>query len=1154
MASSPSAPAPLDFFAIARDVLARASLVHPFDPLALLPKGLDRAAEEKVLTLVARHATEFQWPAGAKDGGKTMWRIEPESRRHELARMVADGTLASALKRAVPRRRDAFARHLQSALTSAIPDLNQIPADERETATAAFTFAAEALGADRGAAARNAAAALRAILSRQAEEERSKAILGGELIGRTEERDAIEHYIETGEVIDPFRLSPPADPAVVVRPYLVTGAPGSGKSALVADLVRRRRGTDFQGPPIVLLDFDRPAIAIGGALEWTADVTRQLGLGRPALGRRLTALRAEVRRREALLDPSGQSASAALAATAEMKNGIATALAAEQMTGNTLLVVLDTFEEVLVRSPTNGSATEVEESLFGRILTWVDSLSTLEAQPSCTVFKAVRVVVAGRTSPALDAVQLARWFIAHRLLGELDTEAAVTFLRSRDVRHRFGPQRARRAVEAVGGHPLSLILLERFSRDATSEEIEETLRDKDIARILGAEAATQALYTRFLGRLHYDPKVKDGVSGAMLQAVAFPGLVLRQVTADLLRGVVVPAAGLEPIEPPVADALLKRLASQVWLVEPVAGAATPTIRHKGDVRRLMLPMMVGDGNGRPDQQIMRQQVEAVHRNAVEWFDRIATQDPAARIEAGYHRAFLQDLAPLIADADLRAQVAAAAGEDVLVMPLPARALLRYQSVGRVRLSEQEVAALPEELRETAEVDRMESARKQGRVKKSSRPKAEIPTLNIDEILPSTGLESVPRAPPSTAGTPWSEGGLFGPRSDAFLAKARAPPRTPRGFLEAIDDQGLAVRIRSAFTLADFEEAAAFGWAALADLRDLPDLSDPLPVNDDPVEHWIWRTALAQLGIPNPLPSGPALADVLARVADRTNPERARPDAAGLVLAAAVTIAAGARLPEHIYESSERLASIVSKVTVRVGNRAGLRILALHPLWRGDGGFELTHRVQIPSQLLRVYWPSLPSGIVVPGPEPTGGWFGFFRDSDKPGELAKYAAAARQGTLPVSEADAIALLRGSWSMEALTLSRTAPERATVGEILTGTKPELHDVVVDALTGLDRQDSATIDAAIEAVAALAAVWPNNIAPRSVPARDRDRRDGLVAHAVVQADRCGLLVDLMQQAAKTHSDEKPRIDKVANLVLRYEQVLLAAYAAEVAPYRAA
>src|SRR5207244_2997867 len=117
-----------------------ASLVHPFDPLALLPKGLDRAAEEKVLTLVARHATEFQWPMGAKDGGKTMWRLEPQSRRNELARMVADGTLTNALKRAVPRRRDEFARHLQSALTGAIPDPNKIPADERESATAAFTF------------------------------------------------------------------------------------------------------------------------------------------------------------------------------------------------------------------------------------------------------------------------------------------------------------------------------------------------------------------------------------------------------------------------------------------------------------------------------------------------------------------------------------------------------------------------------------------------------------------------------------------------------------------------------------------------------------------------------------------------------------------------------------------------------------------------------------------------------------------------------------------------------------------------------------------------------------------------------------------------------------------------------------------------------
>jgi hypothetical protein len=52
----------------------------------------------------------------------------------------------------------------------------------------------------------------------------------------------------------------------------------------------------------------------------------------------------------------------------------------------------------------------------------------------------------------------------------------------------------------------------------------------------------------------------------MSQAVAFPSLVLREITPDLLREVVAPAVSLEAISPSQAKTLFDRVAAEVWLV------------------------------------------------------------------------------------------------------------------------------------------------------------------------------------------------------------------------------------------------------------------------------------------------------------------------------------------------------------------------------------------------------------------------------------------------------------------------------------------------------------------------------------------------------------------------------------------------------------
>jgi hypothetical protein len=54
--------------------------------------------------------------------------------------------------------------------------------------------------------------------------------------------------------------------------------------------------------------------------------------------------------------------------------------------------------------------------------------------------------------------------------------------------------------------------------------------------------------------------------------------------------------------------------------------------------------------------------------------------------------------------------------------------------------------------------------------------------------------------------------------------------------------------------------------------------------------------------------------------------------------------------------------------------------------------------------------------------------------------------------------------------------------------------------------------------------------------MPARDRDRREGLIAATVVHADRCGLLTELLSAAASA-GPEIVLLQQVTELMHRYD-----------------
>lgn len=1136
-------PVQTDVSAIARDVLARAALVHQFDPLELMP-ALKPEIEARVLALVAQQATEVEVPdADVPSETRTYWRLNPAARRSQLAALVSENRLDAALKSVRPLRGDTFAGHLGAALKGNLkPD--SVRPSERDGAAVAADFAAEALGPDNGSAVRDAAARLRALLSQQVDQLRSRAIISGKLIGRSAEQAAIDAYIETGNVPESDRLPEPAQPGIVTRPYLLTGTPGAGKSALVSDLVRRRRGYEITSDgrfewlpqivstvgsflsnaaragaamtgligettppplaPVVLLDFDRSAITLGGSFEWTAEVTRQLGIGRPDLAGKFSEMRARVRQHQSEVDPSGKSAGASATAVSELKTGLASVMAETGVIGETLVLVLDTFEEILVRSTLKPDE-QIPASLFGDVLSWADSLVELEAQQR-RIFGAVRVLVSGREKPDLAPEQLGRWFCGHRVVGNLADEPAKEFLRSRDKTGHFKGKNADEAIKRIGGHPLTLILLARYAEKFEPKQIKAMIADLDIRKVMSTEAATQALYSRFLLRFHHDLSAQDGITPAMVQAVAYPGLVLREITPELLRDVIAPVCDLGDLDSIKAEALLKRLRTQVWLVEEVPGRNA--IRHRKDVRRLMLPMMTGNPDGLPNDEPSskqnRDRILQMHRTAADWFDQTAANDPAALIEALYHRAFLPDRSLQIRLAefpderamDLVRRVAESAGEDTSVMPIANRAWLRFYTVGPLRLTAEETAALPASLGRQATIEVLETSRRQ-----------------VSPNIAAQVQHEAAARPPSAS----SDGLETAPANDATV---REGTRKPHELFDAMLDRELIARIGYSFGQGAFEDAAALGWTALTEFSAFPDLSESMRFQEDPVSHWIWQSALARLLTAN-YPPRPWLEDCLVRLAKSVDPRRARIDSAGLTFAAATTIALGGRLSPETTESTRQLSEIIER-TSRIESHGHLRILALSALWREREPLP-RFEVAIPFSRIRLFAHDLLGPQQGMRPE-LGKVWDFVDRSSNSGivgrEIDRFVAAPDFAIHFTPRM----LFDSAW-------------RNGIVPLLIGLSPELHDNAIRALIALDGSTAAA-NPIIRTIIERSPFWPADVVPEKSSPRDRDRREGLIAAAVVHADRCGLLADLLSAAASARPDITP-LREVTELMHSYDNV---------------
>ena len=409
-----------------------------------------------------------------------------------------------------------------------------------------------------------------------------------EKIHRVAERGFFGRETECAEIAKwltrPFKAGP-------ITCLFVTGAPGIGKSTLLAESVRRYY--ESYHPLILRLDFDRAGLDVQDRLGLTMEAARQLAEQLEAANSKLLDARLEAGRISELKEKRKFTNRQSLPAKLTDELGKAVIAA-----GRPLLVVLDTLEVLRGRGETH------PESLFG----WLDSLVAKGVRP-------MHVLAAGR-GDALDTLRHIdnRGSVGKNIdrrpkrvkrleLSGLDENAALAFL----VKLEAPPRLQRELLELAQGNPLKLRLAAEIAKRSGLERV--------LTRKRGREISAAFLYRLLLSRIE-DPD---------LRRLAHPGLIVRRINADVIRNVLAPTLGLGSISQERANDLLHQLATHHWLVERDA-SAPEYLKHRSDMRTLLLPLLYTSSP---------KQAARVDAAALRWF--AATPHPWAQVEAVYHQ-------------------------------------------------------------------------------------------------------------------------------------------------------------------------------------------------------------------------------------------------------------------------------------------------------------------------------------------------------------------------------------------------------------------------------------------------------------------------------------------------------------------------------------
>jgi hypothetical protein len=487
-------------------------------------------------------------------------------------------------------------------------------------------------------------------------------------------------------------------------PSLVVEGPGGvGKSALVSTFVNNERNDPLHAP-IVYFDFDRAALIGARPFDLTLEFTRQLGLADDGLDAMLAKFRKTSR---ALLDGKAHiDIDIAGGSVSDALYELGSLLAQWPQRDAPVTIVLDTFEELAIRG----------ETAVQDVLQWAADLRNKAQLPQLHLIICGRAVYPDTRSLSPKEVRAMFNVLDVVSLGDLSADDATDLLKELGLDFAT----AREFPLVFGGNPLVLKLIRRFTITNDDGAIDQLLADGTRARheSPAAEIGLRFVYERILNRIK-NPRV---------QALAYPGVVLRRVTPELILHVLAPASsltlGVTSIED--AESALQELADHVWLVNRIG---ENTVRHRADLRRLLVPGLESSSEIN---------TQAIHRRAAFYY---AARPPGVDAEVAwseemYHRGFVDDISNGISERTAH-EVVRALGEDLEFWPLRTRARVKMSAGEYETLSEKEIASLDVDEQITTRGARIAHSRWSGNLSSAYFEESHLVSLGTSKTIPDS---------------------------------------------------------------------------------------------------------------------------------------------------------------------------------------------------------------------------------------------------------------------------------------------------------------------------------------------------------------------------------------------------------------------------------
>jgi len=594
-------------------LLDAAAVLVSFDPDTLRPFGSvdDLPAAREQLLAVSESSRTLD--------GQIRWSLGRHTRRERLRRLLDEKQIESALGANPDRDRDVTQAMLEGLLlkpyeTPTLKGMAQVRAGQlvADWLTGLVSGVPDPIS-------------LRNLAEREAQLAPFRELVGDYFAGRTHELAVLADYVDIltpTSVLESVTRTVRSVLSIVQEPPLFVFGPGGiGKSTLIAKFLLNHVD-DLHVPqfPYAYLDLDRPGLVAEEPITLLIEALRQLSMQYPEGRASLFALQQEWSRRindtskpaprfATSESPSGEAnqsdGSVTAADGASVRRGqfegiwsslrltnrdyylesFAEAVRALQPGSQPMLLVIDTFEEVQLRS----------EALVGEVFVFLDQLQ--RQMPF------LRTVVCGRIKPESHNVKALE-------LKTFDAEAAAAYL---VARVQIDRGTATRIARQVTGSPLTLKLavdlLRRF------QAVPGGLKDLDV--VIGElhKGSVEAqLYTRVVKHIA-DEDVKK---------IAYPGLVVRRITPEIIEKVLAAPCGLSVPTPDAANALWSKLKAEVVLVTE---RSSGVLVHRPELRAVMLgPLRVAD----------QSKVTQIHEAAIRYYEQ-RPPNPEDRAEEIYHR-------------------------------------------------------------------------------------------------------------------------------------------------------------------------------------------------------------------------------------------------------------------------------------------------------------------------------------------------------------------------------------------------------------------------------------------------------------------------------------------------------------------------------------